>query len=428
MVDPGRYTYAEGEPNLRHWFRGTAAHNTVCVDGADQTPYARGRSSLPSAEATFLGRDDATTRSRARCARPCYEAVHRRRVILVDGRYWVDRGRADGRAQPPLRPALAPRARPRCSSAPTASSRRTSTIAILGARSVALEDGWISPEYGVKHAAPVVSAVADRRRRARSSRCSRPTRTPERAGDAVYVGDDTDRARRAGDAAMSPDPAVPRRDALLRPATMAGVLSQRLHAGVPVERCERTYVKYRVGDSLRVVYRYRVGERHVRRGAQRPQRDGVPAPEVGAALFPFPHDRKLRPAALAPARRARAPARPAVHAAPRRLRRRAVRRRRVPRRAGNVIAYAKVQRDDGERRGCARSPTRTPSASRASSPTTTACSLLEALPGRRLDHLRPELTALHGSAPPLAALHDLKRRPAPRFARLDPARLATAAG
>ena len=74
---------------------------------------------------------------------------------------------------------------------------------------------------------------------------------------------------------------------------MAGVISQRLHAGVPVERIERHYVKYRVGESLRVVYRYQLaGETHhvaARTGA----RDGIPAPEVGAALFPFPHDRKL---------------------------------------------------------------------------------------------------------------------------------------
>ena len=55
---------------------------------------------------------------------------------------------------------------------------------------------------------------------------------------------------------LAPDPAVPRRNSLLRPLTMAGVLSQRLHGGVPVERCERLYVKYRVGESLRAVYRY----------------------------------------------------------------------------------------------------------------------------------------------------------------------------
>ena len=63
VLDPGRFTYAEP---LRRWFRGTAAHNTVCVDGEDQTPYARGRSSLPSAEGRFLGR---ATVGRARRAR-----------------------------------------------------------------------------------------------------------------------------------------------------------------------------------------------------------------------------------------------------------------------------------------------------------------------------------------------------------------------
>ena len=30
-------------PNWRHWFKGTAAHNTVTVDGLDQQPYRRGK-------------------------------------------------------------------------------------------------------------------------------------------------------------------------------------------------------------------------------------------------------------------------------------------------------------------------------------------------------------------------------------------------
>jgi hypothetical protein len=41
VVDPGRYTYSEaGDVNWRVHFRGTAAHNTVCVDGRHQTRYA----------------------------------------------------------------------------------------------------------------------------------------------------------------------------------------------------------------------------------------------------------------------------------------------------------------------------------------------------------------------------------------------------
>ena len=35
LIDPGTYTYI-AEPKLRDWFRGTAAHNTIRVDGLDQ--------------------------------------------------------------------------------------------------------------------------------------------------------------------------------------------------------------------------------------------------------------------------------------------------------------------------------------------------------------------------------------------------------
>ena len=169
---------------------------------------------------------------------------------------------------------------------------------------------------------------------------------------------------------LAPDPAVPRRNALLRPLTMAEVLSQRLHGGVPVERCERTYVKYRVGDSLRVVYRYQVDgvTRHVSARTQRKApAPAVPAPEVGAVLFPFPYDRKL------PALPALAPGSPTLE----NLLGTPVTPRLVSYAAeqsaaaacvdagGRVLAYAKVQRDDGERRGTEALATRTPCACRA---------------------------------------------------------------
>jgi Heparinase II/III-like protein/Heparinase II/III N-terminus len=35
LIDPATYTYT-GEPEWRDWFRGTQAHNTICIDGRDQ--------------------------------------------------------------------------------------------------------------------------------------------------------------------------------------------------------------------------------------------------------------------------------------------------------------------------------------------------------------------------------------------------------
>ncbi len=200
---------------------------------------------------------------------------------------------------------------------------------------------------------------------------------------------------------LAADPRVPRRDALLRPETMAGVLSQRLHAGVPVDACERTYVKYRVGDSVRVVYRYRVGEQTMFAAARSGRNDGVPAPEVDAALYPFPHDRKLEALPRLPGRLV---AWAAEQSATAKL----------------DGAYAKVQRGDGERRGlhalAGQDTVRVPRILADHDGVLT----IEALPGRTPD--------LYELGKTLRALHNLKRdSPSLSFSRLDPARLATAA-
>lgn len=244
---------------------------------------------------------------------------------------------------------------------------------------------------------------------------------------------------------LAPDPAVPRRDALLRPETMAGVLSQRLLEGVPVESCERVYVKYRVGESLRVVYRFDGHYVAARTG----KRDGIAAPEVGAALYPFPHDRKL-------------PALAALEHVPQRLLDRSVTTHLVAYAAeqsataecrdehGRVLAYAKVHRDGAERRGydllASQATVRVPRVLAAAE----GVLLLEALEGHRLDHPTPHsldrlgatlasLHSLNGDSPPLGSRRSRARKtgletPAeyikgdrPRLTRLYPERLETAA-
>jgi uncharacterized heparinase superfamily protein len=165
VLDPGRFTYAEGTPNWRRWFRGTAAHNTVCVDGLDQTPYARGRSSAPAAAGRLLGRVTAAGLDvlAAEARSPVYDAVHVRRVALVDGAYWVieDRLTAPSSHRYDLRFHLAPG--PAELGPGGAVLGRDAALTVAGAGSLSLEDGWISPRYGIRHAAPVVSAVAEGR-------------------------------------------------------------------------------------------------------------------------------------------------------------------------------------------------------------------------------------------------------------------------
>ena len=231
--------------------------------------------------------------------------------------------------------------------------------------------------------------------------------------------------------ALAPDPAVPRRNALLRPVTMAEVLSRRLHGGVPVARCERTYVKYRVGDSLRVVYRYEIDGvwRHVSaRTLRKAQAPAVPAPEVGAVLFPFPYDRKL------PALPALAPGSPTLE----NLLGTPVTPRLVSYAAeqsaaaacidtnGRVRAYAKVQREDGELRGTRaladQQAVRVPRLIAHAGDVV----LLEALEGRRLDHIDTLETPMRAFGRSLGRLHSLALD-LPRFERLDLQRLETAA-
>ena len=68
----------------RRWFRGTAAHNTVCVDGLDQTPYTRGRPDGPVAHGRLISAGDVLE---GEAHSPVYEAVHRRRITRRDG--WI---------------------------------------------------------------------------------------------------------------------------------------------------------------------------------------------------------------------------------------------------------------------------------------------------------------------------------------------------
>jgi Heparinase II/III-like protein/Heparinase II/III N-terminus len=175
LVDPGRYTYSErspeGEPNWRHWFKGTAAHNTVTVDGLDQTPYHRGKPKGPVGAARLLGRQTTSGLDvlSARATSPAYDAVHDRQVAFVAGEYWLiaDALRASERHRYEQRWHLDAAAWGR-----TRVERREHdwvvhapglALVLHGRHEPRLEDGWVSERYGVKRPAPVVIATREGR-------------------------------------------------------------------------------------------------------------------------------------------------------------------------------------------------------------------------------------------------------------------------
>jgi hypothetical protein len=110
IVDPGRYTYSEAVHddgiNWRVRFRGTAVHNTVCVDGRNQTRYepkaikpgtrhaagsVRHKIAGPAPDAMLLERHHGA-RFDLLHGRACsheYDAVHERCIVFVDRRYWI---------------------------------------------------------------------------------------------------------------------------------------------------------------------------------------------------------------------------------------------------------------------------------------------------------------------------------------------------
>lgn len=166
LVDPGRYTYAEDGENLRRWFKGTAGHNTVCVDGMDQTPYRRGRSGRKVATGIFLGRKSVPGLDvlEGQAVSPCYDAVHTRRILFVGDEYWVveDELNAKREHRYDLRwhlPAEAWGATELMTIGGNQVVRAPGVLLVfVSSVSVDLEPGWISPRYGSRLRAPVVSA------------------------------------------------------------------------------------------------------------------------------------------------------------------------------------------------------------------------------------------------------------------------------
>jgi uncharacterized heparinase superfamily protein len=182
VVDPGRYTYSEaGETNWRVAFRGTAYHNTVTVDGRNQTRYVprilkeatrhaagsvRHKVAGPAPEARVAafdsGADFDYVHGIARSHE--YDAVHERRILFIRDAYWIVSDTLQG-ARPhryDLRFHLGEQALGRVAAGHDEDTLRYRSPNLLVAQpaalgtEAALEGGFVSYRYGEKHAAPVL--------------------------------------------------------------------------------------------------------------------------------------------------------------------------------------------------------------------------------------------------------------------------------
>ena len=174
LTDPGTYAYT-AEPEWRDFFRGSAAHSTVVVDGRSQAepggpfawremPAARLRRFSVTADADFA---DAEHDAYRRLPDP---VRHRRRVLFVKPRFFIVVDDLDGREEHgvELRFQFAPmvvtvdpelwarahgpgrhdlRIRPLASAPLRAEVREGETEPM---------EGWTSPDYGRRQAAPVL--------------------------------------------------------------------------------------------------------------------------------------------------------------------------------------------------------------------------------------------------------------------------------
>ena len=170
IVDPGRFTYSS-EPDAdgidwRHAFKSTAAHNTVQIDGRDQTRYLsrtkHGPDVAVEGRTVVVGGALDWVRGRARSAE--YAPVHERLLaypgrdylLIVDRIEMVDGDAHDCDLRFHFDDALEPvlvRERDGVVRAQTARG----AVHVLAAAAW-LEAGWVSREYGVKHPAAVLCA------------------------------------------------------------------------------------------------------------------------------------------------------------------------------------------------------------------------------------------------------------------------------
>ncbi|MEQ1529087.1 MAG: alginate lyase family protein [Methylococcales bacterium] len=172
IVDPGRYTYDESGPiNWRVLFRGTRYHNTVQVDGKNQTRYeAHPRKYKIQGPEPERKMPAAFSRPgfdylHGIAASHEYPVIHERKILFIAGEYWLicDLLRAAEQHHYELRFHLNALAEQQTATFSSVELLRIDAPNLLMLQphhkdtTLLMEQGFVSPTYGIKHAAPIVN-------------------------------------------------------------------------------------------------------------------------------------------------------------------------------------------------------------------------------------------------------------------------------
>lgn len=166
IVDTGRFTYSEeGERNWRHFFKGTAAHNTVCIAEKDQINYRRGKPKGEISRGRLIERLSFANLDIicGEAVSPNYDTIHTRRIFFIHNSYWLvwDNLRGETPRKFDLRFHLTPNAWNHVFVQDSTVLAADLALVFPKGENILIEPSWYAPEYGIKHRIPCVSVVSN---------------------------------------------------------------------------------------------------------------------------------------------------------------------------------------------------------------------------------------------------------------------------